>query len=151
MPTVADILARKGNTVHTIAPTATVLEATNKMNQFKLGALIVLNESAVIGMFTERDVLRRVVGEQRDPASTRIAEVMTGEVICCNPQTDMDDVSAIMQQRRVRHVPVCDDDGTLRGLISIGDVNAYHVMHQEAQIEYLNEYIYGRAYPGPRQ
>lgn len=145
MPTVADIISKKGSTVHTISPTATVLEATNKMNQHKLGALIVMNEGQVVGMFTERDVLRRVIGEQRDPATTSIAEVMTGDVICCSPETDMDEVSQIMQQRRIRHVPVCDAMGNLRGLISIGDVNAYHVMHQEATIEYLNEYIYGRA------
>ena len=145
MPTVADIISKKGSTVHTIQPTATVLEATNKMNQHKLGALVVMADGAVVGMFTERDVLRRVIGEQRDPATTPIAEVMTSDVICCAPQTDMDEVSQIMQQRRVRHVPVCDELGNLRGLISIGDVNAYHVMHQEATIEYLNEYIYGRA------
>lgn len=145
MPTVADIISKKGSMVHSTAPTATVLEATNKMNQHKLGALVVMADGAVVGMFTERDVLRRVVGEQRDPATTTVADVMTAEVICCSPQTDMDDVSAIMQQKRVRHVPVCMDDGKLVGLISIGDVNAYHVVHQEATIEYLNEYIYGRA------
>ena len=145
MPTVADIISKKGSTVHTISPGATVLEATNKMNQHKLGALIVMNDGQLVGMFTERDVLRRVIGEQRDPATTRIAEVMTGDVICCSPRTDMDEVSQIMQQRRVRHIPVCDDDGKLHGLVSIGDVNAYHVTHQEATIEYLNEYIYGRA------
>ena len=145
MPTVADIISKKGSMVHSTSPAATVLEATNKMNQHKLGALVVMADGAVVGMFTERDVLRRVVGEQRNPATTTVAEVMTGEVICCAPQTDMDDVSAIMQQKRVRHVPVCTDDGKLVGLISIGDVNAYHVVHQEATIEYLNEYIYGRA------
>src|SRR5947208_14627215 len=138
MPTVADIISKKGSTVHSTSPSATVLEATNKMNQHKLGALVVMTDGAVVGMFTERDVLRRVVGEQRDPATTKVGEVMTSEVICCAPQTDMDDVSAIMQQKRVRHVPVCTDDGKLVGLISIGDVNAYHVVHQEATIEYRN-------------
>jgi len=145
MPTVADIISKKGSTVHSTSPTDTVLSAINTMNQHKLGALVVMNEGQVVGMFTERDVLRRVVGEQRDPANTHIAEVMTNDVICCSPETDLDEVSAIMQQRRVRHVPVCDHNGKLRGMISIGDMNAYHVTHQEATIEYLNEYIYGRA------
>lgn len=145
MPTVADIISKKGSTVHSTTPDATVLDATNKMNQHKLGALVVMADGVVAGMFTERDVLRRVVGEQRNPATTRVKDVMTSEVICCSPQTDMDDVSAIMQQKRVRHVPVCDEHGKLLGLVSIGDVNAYHVVHQEATIEYLNEYIYGRA------
>ncbi|CAN5445048.1 CBS domain-containing protein [soil metagenome] len=145
MPTVADIISKKGSTVHSTTPDATVLDATNKMNQHKLGALVVMADGVVAGMFTERDVLRRVVGEQRNPATTRVKDVMTSEVICCSPQTDMDDVSAIMQQKRVRHVPVCDEHGKLLGLVSIGDVNAYHVVHPEATIEYLNEYIYGRA------
>jgi CBS domain-containing protein len=114
MPTIADIISRKGSTVHTISPAATVLEATNKMNQHKLGALIVTNDGQVVGMFTERDVLRRVIGERRDPENTRVAEVMTGEVICCSPETDMDEVSQIMQERRIRHVPVCDSLGKKR-------------------------------------
>jgi len=149
MPSVADVLQNKGSVVHAIAPGASALEAINKMNQHKLGALLVTEDgtdrSRVVGMFTERDVLRRVVGELRNPAETKVAEVMTGEVICCPPTTDLDEVGAIMQQRRIRHVPVCDDEGKLYGLISIGDVNAYHVLHQEAQITFLNEYIYGRA------
>jgi CBS domain-containing protein len=96
-------------------------------------------------MFTERDVLRRVVGEMRNPAETKIGEVMTNEVVCCGAEADLDEVSAIMQARRIRHVPVCDRDGKLLGMISIGDVNAYHVTNQEATITFLNEYIYGRA------
>lgn len=145
MPTVADILQQKGSTVHSTEPDASVLEAIHKMNQHKLGALVVMSQSRVVGMFTERDVLRRVVGEQRDPSQTKVGEVMTSEVICCPPETDLDEVSTIMVQRRVRHVPVCDDDGKLHGMISIGDVNAFHVSHQEATISYLSEYIYGRA------
>jgi len=145
MPSVADIIRQKGSTVHSIEPGATVLDATNKMNQHKLGALVVMSGGRVAGMFTERDVLRRVVGERRDPATTLVAQVMTDEVICCRPDADLDEVSTIMQQRRIRHVPVCDAAGELLGLVSIGDVNAYHVLHQEATISFLNEYIYGRA------
>jgi CBS domain-containing protein len=103
-----------------------------------------MDEGNMRGMFTERDVLRRVVGEGRDPASTTVAEVMTTDVICCGPSTDMDEISAIMKERRVRHLPVCDRDGDLLGMISIGDVNAQHATHQEATITYLNEYLYGR-------
>jgi len=145
MPSVADVLQNKGSFVHSIAPGATVLEAISKMNQHKLGALIVIESGRVAGMFTERDVLRRVLGDMRNPAETKVAEVMTRDVICCPPTTDLDEVSAIMQARRIRHIPVCDEGGELYGMISIGDVNAYHVQHQEAQISFLNEYIYGRA------
>ena len=97
------------------------------------------------GMFTERDVLRRVVGERRNPSATYIQDVMTADVICCGPNTDMEEISSIMKDRRVRHLPVCDRDGDLLGMISIGDVNALHTTHQEATITYLSDYIYGRA------
>ena len=145
MPMVADILLNKGSVVYSIDPNATVLEATQKMNQHKLGALVVMVQGRVAGMFTERDVLRRVVGEMRNPAEVKVGEVMTGEVVCCSPDTDIDEVSTIMKDRRIRHLPVCDDAGKLHGVISIGDVNAYYSNHQEQTIHFLSDYIYGRA------
>ena len=144
MPTVQDVLAVKGTSVHSIAPSATVLEATQKMNAHKLGALLVMVDGQVVGMFTERDVLRRVVAEERNPAKCTIAEVMTSDVICCHADDDLDEISAIMQQKKIRHIPVCDHSGRMMGMISIGDVNAYHASNQEMHINFLSEYIYGR-------
>jgi|SRR5450432_2417638 len=145
MPTVQDILRNKGEAIYSTTADANVLEAVQKMNQHKLGALVVMDGTKVAGIFTERDVLRRIVGEKRNPHTTKVGEVMTHKVICCSPQTELDEISAIMLQQRVRHIPVCDDKGTLHGMVSIGDVNAYHASHQEARISFLNEYIYGRA------
>jgi CBS domain-containing protein len=115
------------------------------MNQHKLGALVVTVEDQLVGMFTERDVLRRVVGELRNPAEVKVAEVMTDHVICCSPDMDIEELSAIMKDKRIRHLPVCDTDGRLKGMISIGDLNAFYVNQQEAQIHSLSDYIYGRA------
>ena len=145
MPTAKDILARKGFEVHAIPSSATVLEATNRMNARKVGALVVMDEGDVVGIFTERDVLRRVVGELRSPDATPVGQVMTRDVVCCAPDTDLDDVSAIMKQRRIRHLPVCTDDGDLMGVISIGDVNAYHASSQASEIMFLQDYVFGRA------
>lgn len=144
MPSVQDILATKGSNVHSTSPNSTVLEAVRKMNQHKIGALVVMQDGRVIGMFTERDVLRRVVGEQRSPASITVGEAMTSDVISVHPDADLDEVSTVMKNRRVRHLPVCDEAGRLRGMISIGDLNAFNATHQEATIHFLNEYIYGR-------
>jgi len=144
MPSVQDVLAVKGQQVHSVTPATTVLEAIHKMNQYKIGALLVMHDSHIVGIFTERDVLRRVLGEQRSPAIVTVGEVMTEDIICVEPQTDLDDVSNIMKNRKVRHVPVCDGSGKLHGLISIGDLNACHASNQEAQIHFLSEYIYGR-------
>ena len=69
---------------------------------------------------------------------------MSHEVICCRPDTSLDEVHTIFKNRRIRHLPVVDDAGSLVGLISIGDLNAYHAVAQEITIHYLHEYIYGR-------
>ena len=90
MPTVQDILGTKSNVVHCIDPGATVLEAIHKMNQHKLGSLVVKSGEQVVGMFTERDVLRRVAGEMRNPSELKVAQVMTAEVICCSPADDLE-------------------------------------------------------------
>ncbi len=144
MPTVRDVLQAKGSKVFTVSPGATVMEAVDKMNRNRIGALVVMDGGTVAGMFTERDVLQRVVGLERGPRDILVAEVMTTEVICCNSDQDIEDVAAIMKDRRVRHLPVCDDDELL-GMISIGDVSAQFATQQQAQISFLSEYIYGRA------
>jgi len=144
MPTVADVLAVKGEQVHSVSPQTTVLDTIRKMNQHKIGAVMVMNGQSVAGIFTERDVLRRVLGEERNPREVTVGEVMTVDVICVEPETDLDDVASIMKQKKIRHIPVCGEGGSLHGMVSIGDLNAYHASNQEQQIHFLNEYIYGR-------
>ena len=144
MATVSDILAVKGSHVLTIGKGATVIDAALLMNEHKVGALVVTEDGRVIGMFTERDVLRRVVGEHRDPATTLVGEVMTAEVICCTPETTIDEARGAMKNRRVRHLPLVDDERRLQGLISIGDLNAHEASDHEHTIYLLQEYLYGR-------
>jgi CBS domain-containing protein len=145
MPCVQDVLTTKGSAVHAISASATVLEATILMNEQKIGALVVMEGERVAGIFSERDVLRRVVAKALPPAIVRIEQVMTSEVVCCHPETDLDEASRIMRDRRIRHLPVCDEDGRLLGIISIGDLNAYHASAQEAHIHFLHDYMFGRA------
>jgi CBS domain-containing protein len=144
MATVMAILTNKGSHVLTIGKEATVIQAALLMNEHKVGALVVTEGDQVAGMFTERDVLRRVVGEQRDPANTRVAEVMTTEVLCCEPHTSIDEARGVMKNRRIRHLPVVDD-GRLCGLVSIGDLNAHQMTSQEHTIHLMHEYLYGRS------
>jgi CBS domain-containing protein len=144
MPILRDVLGLKGSHIHTIDASATVLEATQKMNEFKIGALVVMSEGQVAGIFTERDVLQRVVADEKSPSEVTVGEVMTADVICAPPDADLEDASAIMKNRRIRHLPVCDEDGSLKGMISIGDVNATFASTQEQEIHFLRDYIYGR-------
>ncbi len=145
MATVREILATKGSQVLSIGTDAAVLDAALLMNEHKVGSLVVMNEGEVVGMFTERDVLRRVVGERRDPAATPVRDVMTREVVVCTPETSIEEARAAMMNRRIRHLPVRDGDRRLLGIISIGDLNAYHLNSQEHTIHLLHEYLYGRA------
>ncbi len=145
MSTVQDILKEKGTTVHRVSPKATVLEATREMNNHRIGALIVSEGDRLVGMFTERDVLSRVVAEERLPSKVSVREVMTVEVACCTPKTTIEEARSVMKHRRIRHLPVVDDSsGELLGMISIGDLNGYHIDGQETTIHLLNEYLYGR-------
>ncbi len=144
MPSVYDVLRDKDGQVQTIEASLSALEAINRMNQYKIGALVVMDEERIVGMFTERDVLRRVVTDPRRPDEILVRDVMTSDVVCCAPDADLDEVGAIMKNRRIRHLPICNNQGRLVGLISIGDLNAHHASHQEATIHSLSDYIYGR-------
>ena len=143
MASVSDILAGKGRHMVTISSQATVLTAATVMSDNKVGSLLVLDEGRLIGMLTERDVLQRIVAEQRDPKTTAVAEVMTRDVVCCRPHTDMDEARSVMKHRRIRHLPVLEEGGGVIGLISIGDLNAYQVDSAERTIYLLKEYIHG--------
>lgn len=144
MSTVRDILAKKGSQVWSIGGDWTVLDAARFMTEHKIGALPVLDGEHISGMFSERDILQRIVAEARDPAQTSVGEVMTVEVACCTPETTLEEARGAMKNRRIRHLPVVDGDERLLGLISIGDLNAFQVAHQEQTIFLLNEYLYGR-------
>jgi CBS domain-containing protein len=144
MSTVRDLLATKGNHVLSVGPKATVLDAAVLMNDHKIGSLVVLDQSHVIGIITERDILQRVVAQHRDPAATTVEQIMTDELVCCAPHTTVDEARFAMKTRRIRHLPVIDVDGSLHGMISIGDLNAHQAVDQEQTIHYLQEYLYGR-------
>ena len=144
MTLIRDLLQRKGSDVWTIHPSATVFEAALMMKEQRIGALVVVHEEQVIGIFTERDLLRRVVAERRLPTETRVSEVMTADVVCCSPETEADEARGAMRDRRIRHLPVADEDGRLIGLISIGDLNAELQAAQEQTLFFLHEYINGR-------
>lgn len=142
MTTVQRILEHKALRVISIAEDATVLDAARRMNEHRIGALVVTRADKVVGIFTERDILCRVVAEQRDPAQLKVGTVMTTPVAVCTPQTAPDECRAVMRAKRLRHLPVVED-GRLVGMLSIGDLNEAHAQAQAQTIEYLNEYLYG--------
>ena len=142
MPTVQTVLDRKGGQVVTIGVADSVLAAATLMNERGIGGLVVLEGERVAGMFTERDILRRVVAARRDPSRTAVGEVMTSPVAYCRRDTRLTECRAVMTERRIRHLPVVDDTGVC-GIVTIGDLMAHEVTDREATIQYLNEYIFG--------
>ena len=138
-------LGHKGSTVHSVAPNATVLDAVRKMNEKRIGALLVCESSELLGIFTERDVLCRVVDSPRDPATTAVYEVMTTEVVTVHPSMSVEEAMAVISEKRCRHLPVIED-GALRGLVSIGDLTRWASRNQEDHIRDLVNYITGK-YP----
>ncbi len=141
MDTVRDILARKGSDVVSVSPDVTVLEAARLMNTRGIGSVLVLEAGKPVGIFTERDVLRRVVAEQRDPFTTAVREVMTTSLITCRPDSSIAECAAVVTHRRIRHLPVLGPDG-LCGLITSGDVLAYQLAEQEVTLKHLSSYFY---------
>ncbi|HTS87213.1 MAG TPA: CBS domain-containing protein [Gemmatimonadales bacterium] len=141
MPTVRDILARKGTSVVTVTPDSTVLAAAQLMNTKGIGAVLVVEGSELRGIFTERDVMRRVVAEERPPATTVVGDVMSTGLVTAKPETTMDECAAMMTARRIRHLPVLGPDG-LAGVVTIGDLTAFQVADQAATIAHLNSYVY---------
>jgi CBS domain-containing protein len=143
MATVKELLAIKGTHVLSIGPGASVLDAALLMNEHKTGCLVVIDSSRVEGIITERDILQKVVAQRRDPGQTPVREVMTTAVVCGQMHTSVEEARGVMKNRRIRHLPIVDDQGQLCGLISIGDLNAYETNSQEMTIQLLKEYIYG--------
>ena len=141
MATLRDILSRKGREVVSVSPADTVLHAANLMNERGIGGLLVVEAGEPVGIFTERDVLRRVVAPGRDPSSTRVAEVMTSPVTTSSPDLPIEECAALMTSRRIRHLPV-REAGRIAGVVTIGDILAYQVSEQQATIAQMTNYLY---------
>jgi CBS domain-containing protein len=136
------ILDRKGRQVFSVEPNVTVAEAVNEMNRHRVGSVLVLDQGHLVGIFTERDVLRRIVGACVDPKNTRVSEVMTPGVLTITPQTTIEETMEIFTNKRCRHLPVCER-GELLGTISIGDITRWMADHHRAEAEHLKNYITG--------
>lgn len=142
MSTVRDLLVNKSGGVVGLPQEASALVAAQLMNDRGIGAIVVLEGGKPIGIFTERDVLRRVVARQLNPAEVILTDVMTANPITSGENTDCDECARIMTQKRIRHLPIVGTDGAVIGLVSIGDLVAAQVVEQEVAIKELNRYIF---------
>jgi CBS domain-containing protein len=131
---ISEVLAVKEHqTVHTISPSDTVATAVGVMTKFKIGALPVVDNNRLLGIFSERDVLVRIVNEGLDPKTTPVSRVMTENPEHVGPSTTVEDAMRLMRTKGFRHLPVLDH-GRLVGLISIRDVNEWLTRDEEAAV-----------------
>ncbi len=142
---VSDILAHKGFQVHSVSPESTVKEAVQLMNEKKIGALLVVHDDKPVGMFTERDVLVRIVDAGKSPDATKVHEVMSSKLVTIKRSVTVENAMKIMSEKRCRHIPVMED-GKLLGMVSIGDLTRWLVREHESYIDNLLNYISG-GYP----
>lgn len=142
MKTVKDILRDKGYEVWSITPDATVYEALKFMADKNVGALLVLDGQAVVGMVSERDYARKVILHGRSSREIQVREIMSSKVYYVQPEQNIQDCMALMTDKRVRHLPVLEND-RLVGVISIGDVVKAIIAEHESTIKHLEDYITG--------
>jgi CBS domain-containing protein len=139
---VSALIERKGSEVHAVTSTITIAEAVAEMNKKRVGCIVVIDEGKIVGIFTERDVLRRVVGADLNVKSVLVSEVMTKDVLSVTPQTTVEQTMTIFAEKRCRHLPVIED-GKLKGLVSIGDISRWVADVSRAEADHLKNYIAG--------
>lgn len=144
MATVQVLISRRQGKVHSISPTATVFDAISKMDRHNVGALVALDsDDRLCGIITERDYLRKIALAGRASRTTFVQEIMTHELICVEPRTELEDCMKLMTEHRVRHLPVLFGQ-QLVGIVSIGDIVSYLARERAQTIQELTDYIQGR-------
>ncbi len=145
MRTVRDILRMKGHDVWSVDANSTVYNALSLMADKNVGALVVLEEGKLVGIFSERDYARKVILKGKSSLNTPVKEIMTSTVFCVRPDQAIEDCMVLMTDKRIRHLPVLEDD-QLVGIVSIGDVVKEIIAEQGITIQQLENYIVGSGY-----
>lgn len=140
---ISQILDKKGAEIFSVDPTTSVTDAVRRMNSESIGCLLVIDDGRTVGIFTERDVLTRVIEHGRDPAVTQVSEVMSNNPVSIDRLATLEEAMAVMRTRRFRHLVVTGDGGALCGLLSINDLIGWLVEDREHEIEQLVNYISG--------
>ncbi|MDX1594681.1 MAG: CBS domain-containing protein [Gammaproteobacteria bacterium] len=139
----SQILEKKGTDIHNVTSDTSVTDAVRSMNSHGIGCLLVIDDGRTVGIFTERDVLTRVIEPGRDPSSTNVGEVMTTEPVSIDDQATLEEAMAVMRNRRFRHLVVTGQGGKLSGMVSINDLIGWLVEDRQHEIDQLVSYISG--------
>jgi CBS domain-containing protein len=142
MAKLREILQSKGTEVYLVSPTATLQDVVNLLVQHNCGSLVVVEDAQILGIITERDILRAAASINRPLVHCRVQDHMSVNLVTGRPDDPIGDVMGMMTEHRVRHLPVLDD-ARLVGIVSIGDI--VKAQHQQLSMEnhYLKNYIQG--------
>lgn len=130
----------KGHEIHAVGEQAVILEVARHMVAANIGAVAVLRDGELVGIFTERDLLKRVVAAGRDPAATRVGEVMTVNLLAVAPHESIDNCMMLMKQNGVRHLPICEGR-KLKGMVSLRDLLLHDVEEKDGEVKFMRAYI----------
>ena len=139
---VKDILRVKGNASVSVNPDTIIFDALSLMSKYNVGAVLVVDNENLVGVFTERDYARKIILKGRTSLDTSVSEIMSDELITVHPEESIAECMVLMSDKRVRHLPVVQD-GHVVGIISIGDVVKFIIEEQEVVIEHFKMYISG--------
>jgi len=142
MSIIRDVLERKGGTVLTASRGSSVLEAIGTMSQANIGALVIEDAGKPVGIFTERDYLRKIALEGRSSRETPVDDVMSAPLITVSPEETTRDAMETMTECRCRHLVVLDGE-SMAGIVSLGDLVKHMLVEKEAEVEQLSSYISG--------
>jgi len=142
MKLVNHLLDRKGRQIISIGPEDSVLDAIKLMAEKGIGALVVMQDDRLLGIMSERDYARKVILKGRSSQSTRVADIMTVDVVTAAAHQTVNDCMNVMTNKKIRHLPVVEDDAVI-GVISIGDLVKAIISDQQEAIEQLEQYISG--------
>ena len=142
MKTIKQLLDEKGSDIWSIGPQETVFRAIKDMAEKEIGALVVLDNGKLVGIISERDYARKVILKDKASHDTTVEEIMTSPVVCGHLDQTVDECMALITDKRVRHLPIIDQDRII-GVISIGDLVKSIIAEQQFVIEQLEHYISG--------
>lgn len=142
MGAVSNLLDSKGHDVLTVKPDQSVKDAIEKMATISAGTAVVMDGGKVMGIMSERDVIRKVVLKGRDLGDVNVEDIMTESLTTVAPNTSLDECMQLMTEKRIRHLPVLRDN-QLTGIVSIGDVVKYLIVEKDFKIKNLETYISG--------
>lgn len=141
---VRDILKKKGNAVETAGPDKTVSEAAGQLASKRIGALVITEGDSIAGILSERDIVRSASEHGAACLDRKVSDLMTKDVITCDPDESARRVLEMMTENRIRHLPVTED-GKLAGIVTIGDVVKHRLEETQHEVEELQRYVSGNA------